>query len=155
MLPFLILPVYIAALSNMTSDNAPQTHQVTKANIAFLQDNPAFATEKPYLYLLPPSPDFPVTNCFFASHLQTPLLDCRCPGYRNDLQGNGFAFLHRPLRQKTLGSTVVGVDATLIDHPSDELLAYLDDMRAMAKDYIEADRVIVFDWRVSWHGEQI
>lgn len=138
----------------MASDDKPQTHRATKANIAFLQDNPAFATEKPYLYLLSPNPDFPVTNCFFASHLQTPLLDCRRPGYRNDLQGNGFAFLNRPLRQRGLGSAAVSVDSMRIDHPSDELLAYLHDTHTMAKDYIEADRVIVFDWRVSWQGEQ-
>ena len=89
------------------------------AHIAFLQDNPAFTHERPYLYLLPKSQDFPLYNCHFRSLPITSLLDCRNPTYRNELERNGFAFIHSPLQSLDLQGSATGA------YPSDALLEYV------------------------------
>ncbi|KAI1453881.1 hypothetical protein F4805DRAFT_441684 [Annulohypoxylon moriforme] len=110
-------------------------------NIAFVQDNPAFATERPYLYVLPEEAAFPITNCTFSSETPTKLHSCRQPSYENDFKKNGFAFLQSPLEHHNLE------DAIGKDVPPHELIDYLQSIRDIARNYVRAQSAIVFDWR--------
>ncbi|KAI1317383.1 hypothetical protein F5Y16DRAFT_406648 [Xylariaceae sp. FL0255] len=113
----------------------------TTARIAFIQDSPAFLTERPYLYVLPAPSDVPLTNCTFSSKTPTALIDCRETSYENDFEKRGFAFLHSPLAQADLASSQ-GRDV-----PSDDLLDYLRSIQELTRDYTGAEQTIVFDWR--------
>ena len=117
------------------------------AHIAFLEDDPIFRLERPYLYLLPASPEFPLSNCRFSSDTPTRVLDCRDPTYENDWGRNGFVFICSPLKQLGLEESA---ERSLRggDVPPEQLLDYLEDVRAVAAGHLEASKTIVFDWRV-------
>ncbi|KAJ8130112.1 hypothetical protein O1611_g3518 [Lasiodiplodia mahajangana] len=128
----------------MTSKGSTQFQSLasTNARIAYLQDDNRFLSEKPYLYLLPQHPDFPITNCTFSSSVLTPVVDVRGYPQSANFDNDGFEFLTNP---------VPDIDLALLASESKLspiLLLYLDRMRLLAQQRTRADDAIVFDWRI-------
>lgn len=112
------------------------------AAMSFIDDNPIFLSEKPYLLLLPGDTDFPPTNCTFSRH-QTVIRDRRSDVGSLSLKEDGFFILHHRFLYPNLRS-VVGQESA-----PEDLLAYLSEVTALVKDYLGADKAICIDWRVS------
>ncbi|KAK3900188.1 hypothetical protein C8A05DRAFT_17481 [Staphylotrichum tortipilum] len=111
------------------------------ASISFLNDNPVFATEKPYISLLPSDGAYPTTNCTFSSRSPTRVVDRRATLSSLSLETDGFVVLSHSLRFPTLGTAVNA------PYPPGRLLEYLREVTDVAKEYLGAEKGVCFDWR--------
>ena len=113
-----------------------------EASIAYIEYEPRFESEKPYICLLPNLVEFEPTNCRFSSKKQTTVRDLRPVKDKIAFEDAGFTVVwHRSSLLCDIG-TLNGVKV------SDELTNYLDETRLFAQHYFSADQAICFDWRV-------
>lgn len=121
----------------------PSAVDTIDASIVYIEDDPRFQTEKPYICLLP-NPGFEPTNCQFGCSAQTTITDLRSLPSTIDFAEYGFTVVPH---ETCLRSGIAKLDGS---ETSEELVQYLEETRKYAQEYFKADQAICFDWRVSF-----
>lgn len=124
----------------------PSAVDAINASIVYIEDDPRFQTEKPYICLLP-NPGFEPTNCQFSCSAQTTITDLRSLPSTVDFAEYGFAVVPH---ETCLRSDIAQLDGS---ETSEDLAQYLEETRKFAQEYFKADQTICFDWRVKFRCE--
>ena len=120
----------------------PVAVDTVDASVIYIEDDPRFQTEKPYICLLP-NPGFEPTNCRFSCSAQTTITDLRSLPSKVDFSEYGFTVIPH---KTCLRSDIAKLDGV---ETSEDLAQYLEETRKFAQDYFKANDAICFDWRVS------
>ena len=110
----------------------------------FISDLPRYENEKLFEVWRETDPSVPKSNCEFQQLDGIKLHDMRTAAIKFDYDTTGFKFLTAP---STTG--LRGIDCEESEN-SPRLNAYLEEAVTLAKSQFDADKVICFDWRVSW-----
>ena len=132
----------------IATQHLPPSENTVLGRISFIEDNPNFATEKPYMMLLRSNGTFPSTNCTFSSrppNVPTAIRDRRPSIATLSFQDDGFVILSHPLRFPAAALAM----ALGKPDPPDHLLAHLQEVTEFIKAHLGADKAICIDWRVS------
>ena len=113
-------------------------------NLSFLSDIPLYDMEKPYTLFMQPQEAIKQSNCVFFDQNCIPVKDLRGHEHSVTLEKNGFTFLRHTSR---LTPSSHAFQSTRSGDPF--VKNYLEETMQLIKSYVEADRVLCFDWRVS------
>lgn len=122
----------------------PERASSAMISLSHVFNTEAFKNQKAFQIFVPIDPKFPKTNVHFKLYDDILARDARAHGLENfDLEKNGFQFMNHAFNDQ--------ISADLIRGPNGQasLDAYLSSLEPLLKDALQAEHVILYDWRVS------
>jgi hypothetical protein len=116
-----------------------------RATLTYLSDLPLYKCQKVYEIWASEAPsEIPKTNSEFTDHENVEIFDVRTNSVITGLDTTGFVFLNH------LSSALPTASDMLATETAPAVSAYLEEVIQLVRDFVSADNVICFDWRVSY-----